>query len=383
MPRSHQRFRLPFGWRSFLQHEDGGVTIFAVIAFSMLLVMIGLVFDVGRVMNVHSETSSYADRAALAAAAELDGRPCAVAYAVAAVTGASNATCPYDRQIPSGRRLTLSGDSIVRVQRMTFYSSYPLAANAVTARWERGAPAPTYTVASATAHRITRYVTVETTTETENFLFFSMLGGSLQGSSVAPRASAGFERRVCNSIPLMICNPDENSPFNAQVGRDINNLRLHYTGRWARGQFALLDVARRSPNALENYIESNDPDTQCYSRRVAVEQSFNDEQSEAILDGLDDRDEDNTDLPVAIVNCNQNSGLLAGNQAIPRVPVETWARLEVIDVEHEEECVEWDRDRRGNRRCTRTIDHYEMDVRVRGLMPANESVAREFSVLVR
>jgi Flp pilus assembly protein TadG len=367
----------------FARNSDGGVTIFAVIAFSMLLVMIGLVFDVGRVMNVHSEAGSYADRAALAAAAELDGRPCAVVRAVAAVTGDDGNGCNYDRIVPRGRRLTLSGDSFVSVQRMTFYSSWPLDPSpTVTARWTRG-DTVRFTASQGTANRTSRYVMVETTQETEQFLFFSMFGSATSSATVAPRAIAGFERRVCNSTPLMICNPDESSPFNAQAGRDINNLRLHYTGGWGRGQFALLDVANRSPNALENYMESSNPDTQCYARRVSVEQAFNNQQSQAILEGLDDRDDDNDVIPVAIVNCNQNSGLLSGSQAIPRVPIETWARVEVTDVSHEEECVEWDRDRRGNRRCTRTVDHYEMDLEVRGTMPADENVTREYPVLVR
>lgn len=375
--RSITRFRLFQGWAAFGRHDGGGVTVFAVIAFSMLLVLIGLIVDVGRVMNVHSESSSYADRAALAAAAELDGRSCAVIRAVAAVTGRDGNGCNYDRQIPSGRRLTLSGDSVVSVQRMTFYSQ--LNPDIVTARWVRGNQLPTYTTGQTTANRTTRYVTVETTQESEQFLFFSMFNNEIDSATVAPRATAGFERRVCNSTPLMICNPDENGPFNMQVGRDINNLRLHYSGGWGRGQFALLDVAQRSPNALEDYMQSSNPNTQCYTRRVSVEQNFNNEQSEAILEGLNDRDEDNDVFPVAVVNCGQNSGLLSGSQSTPRVPIETWALVEVTDVDHRRICVREDwRDR-----CIEWEDRYELDLDVRGQMPADQNVTREYPVLVR
>jgi hypothetical protein len=342
------------------------VTIFAVIAFAMLLVMIGLVVDVGRVMNVHSQTSAYVDRAALAAAAELDGRPCAIVRAVAAVTGLDTPACGAEQQVPTGQRLTLSGDRSVNVERMVFLSS--IDPEAVTATWRRGEPAPN---SGASADRLTRYVTVQTTPESERFLFFSMLSGTTQDATVATRATAGFERRVCNTIPLMVCNPDEQAggggSFNAQVGREFRASLRNGNDVWDRDHYSLLDVNDRRPAALRNYMERNNPNTMCYAQRVGVEQGLDENQRDAIRRGLNDRYDDGglrRNFPVAIVNCRQNRSENPNN-----IPVEAWIEVRMT-VEVEEE------NHQGH-------DHNYLNLRVRGTIPANLNAVREFPVLTR
>jgi uncharacterized membrane protein len=73
----------------FLDQESGSVTIFAIVGFAFCMVIIGLAFDLGRVMGIHTEVSSYADRMALASARELDGRPDALQRAIGAASPGS------------------------------------------------------------------------------------------------------------------------------------------------------------------------------------------------------------------------------------------------------------------------------------------------------
>ncbi len=219
--------------------ERGNLTIFGVIGFGMLMVVIGLVIDVGRVMNMHSESGSYADRVALAAAAELDGRlisgkPRPIARAMAAALGDEGAGIAP--QVAPGRRLSLSNDRDVGVARLVFMSDIgpdpadpfarsPVAGDVVTAEWVLG-EGLTYNLSEETANRTTRYVLVETTRESEDFIFFPLLRGlspDMESSAtVAPQALAGFKREMCNTPPVMLCSMNEQV---AGVGADFSPVR--------------------------------------------------------------------------------------------------------------------------------------------------------------
>lgn len=282
---SETRSRVAF-WRD----TRGTVTIFAVIAFGMLMAIIGLIMDIGRVMNVHSQANSYADRVALAAAAELDRRSDALTRAISAAQGANS-------QIDPGFRLTLSGDDTIGVARLTFlsvlgvdpadpYAQSPVAGDVVMATWtpadgliyEAG-------VTAADATRLTEFVLVDTTTETENYIFMPIMAAFAPGmateASVAPQAIAGFTREVCNAPPLMMCNINEASagagaPFSAVPGQMIRTKMQGAGGGWAPGAFGLLDApGANGAAAVRDYVALRDPNTLCVKDSADVKPGQN------------------------------------------------------------------------------------------------------------
>jgi hypothetical protein len=357
----------------FLKEDSGAYTIFAVIGFAMLMVVIGLVIDVGRVMNVHSQASSYADRIALTAAAELDGRPNALRSALTAA-----------RAIPIGERLTLSGNNDVGIQRLVFLSdlgvdpenpfarfganpcsSRPSAGDRVTAVWRTGTPAPTRCpgVSANLADRETRYVMAETTPEKENYLFFPIAGALnpdiRTSATVAPQAVAGFKRELCNSAPVMVCNPDEtgfglNATFNAAAGRQFS-VNLQSGVNWNSNNYSLLKVDSNvlSVNStllgvplnirLRNLLGRPNPGTACYANTVRPQSLLNlgldlglatpiGSLQAQVGDGFNDRYNSGEDFPVVVVNCRQNRVplLLALLGLDVDVPIEAFARVRIV-----------------------------------------------------
>jgi hypothetical protein len=269
----------------FLASDAGGVTIFAVIAFSMLVVMVGLIIDVGRVMNVHSQANSYADRVALAAASELDNRANALSRAVAAARGA-------EAQVEPGFRLTLSGDDTVGVRKLTFmsalgpdpadpYARSPVAGDVITATWTSAdGLTPAVGLTLEIADRETTFVLVDTTQETETYVFFPLLAALTPGmqtsATVAPQAVAGFERQVCNAPPLMICNIDEatdgiGAPFDPTPGQMIRAKMQGGGAGWGPGVFGILEAPNgHGASAVRDYMARVDPNTYCTKGTVDV-----------------------------------------------------------------------------------------------------------------
>jgi hypothetical protein len=275
---------------AFLADTGGGVTVFAIIAFAMLVVIIGLIMDVGRVMNVHSQANSYADRVALAAASELDARLDALNRSVNAAQGA-------DSQVDPGFRLTLSGDDTVGVSKLTFMSGLgpddedpfarsPLAGDVVTATWTpTGGLQLAAGQTSETANRETSFVLVDVTQETENYLFFPLLSAIIPGvdtsATVAPQALAGFERQVCNYPPLMVCNMAEategaGAPFNPIPGQLIRAKMQGGGAGWGPGVFGVLDAPNGTgASAMRDYMARVEPNTFCTKDSVDVKPGQN------------------------------------------------------------------------------------------------------------
>lgn len=263
----------------------GTVTIFAIVAFGMLIAIVGLIMDIGRVMNVHSQANAYADRVALAAATELDRRSDALTRAIAAAQGG-------DAQIDPGFRITLSGDDSIGVARLTFladlgpdpadpYARSPLAGDTLTATWTP-ADGLVYEVGitAAEATRLTQFVVVDTTTETENYIFMPIMSlfvpDMATEASVAPQAVAGFTREVCNAPPLMMCNINEavagaGAPASVSPGQMIRTKMQGGGAGWAPGTFGLLDApGGTGASAVRDYMARRDPNTYCVRDTVDV-----------------------------------------------------------------------------------------------------------------
>lgn len=281
---------------AFAHEERGAATVLVVVLFVLMIAFAGLIVDVGRIMNIHSQASSYVDRVALAVAAELDGESGAMARGVR--SGVGDAT--DGPLVPPGFRFSLSGDNAVGVNKMWFmsaigpdaddpYARSPLAGDSVVCEWTPGGGfnCDPYGFTVAQADAVAAFVLVEATTETENFIMFPIARvfapGMASQASVSPQAVAGFTREVCNVPPLAICNPYENptggGAFNPIVGQQILLKTKGAGADWAPGNFGLLQMFSDAGGGLCNgaagsaafircVLSLENPNTRCISTRV-------------------------------------------------------------------------------------------------------------------
>jgi len=282
--------------RAFVRAEDGALTVFIVIMFVAMVGMIGLIIDVGRILNIHSQASSYVDRAALTAAAELDGEPGALQRAVRAAIGDA-AAGPL---IPTGFRLSFSGDNAVSAARIVFlsaitdddadpYARSPFPGDTPVCEWTPGGgiDCGAFGFTQADADAVAAFALVEATTETEDYIMFPIAAvfapGIATQASVAPQALAGFKQEICNIPPLAICNPYEDpgggGAFTPIIGQQIL-LKMQGSGAtWAPGNFGLLQMfadaggnncngAPGSAAFIRCVLSLRNPNTRCISTRV-------------------------------------------------------------------------------------------------------------------
>lgn len=285
---------LQLSFSAYCRRENGSVTVFVVIMFAFLMAFGGMIFDVARVFNLHSQSQAYADTVALAAAAELDGEAGSLQRAIRAATGDTQRAA----LLGQGDRLTLSGDNSIGIESIIFLESIT------------DDPAPnirspvpddqvlcTYIVADeeltcvdgidqAEADGLANYVLVNTTVEEENFILFpiaaAFIPGSMESASVQPQAIAGFTREICNFPPMAICNPYENTTapyggdFTVIPGQQILLQTQGASASWAPGDFGFLDLSEVGPNGctgggadyLRCVLGALNPNTACTSATV-------------------------------------------------------------------------------------------------------------------
>jgi hypothetical protein len=299
----------------FLDQESGSVTIFAIVGFAMCMVIAGLVFDVGRVMGIHTQIKSFADRMALAAAAELDGRPGALARAVNITVGPSS-------PIGEGHRFTLGDDDSLNIQRIVFLSALgpepadpatpsPVPGDVRTARWTSdGGLVLEGGRTAAQADQETRFVVIEPEAEQENYVLFPLMAwlapDMATQATVASQAVAGYRQNICNSPPIMLCNPAEAStlgaPFTFNRFQQIRARIRTGSGSLNPGDIKVLNtpdsLTTGNQREYTGLIESN---TFCSGARIPIR----DETSLAgIRDGLNTR----FDMFTSALFSERNSG---------------------------------------------------------------------------
>lgn len=249
--------------RGFGQSEDGSILVFFGVALAVLMGIVALSFDLGRIAIVQTELQSYADSVALAAAGELDGRQDSISRARAAA-----AELIADRQTfaTGGQDLAGGGDYT-----LTFHATLP--------------PSDTSAITVATTNsREAAFVRVVVNTRNVDLTFaaaFSALSGE-NGPDNAVRATAvaGFTQYACDITPLMFCLPSGGFEANSSIGHMIQ-LRAGGNGAaWGPGNFGFLDPAQllidpagpcaRAQNGaprLRCLIGAIGNVTQCFSQR--------------------------------------------------------------------------------------------------------------------
>ena len=212
--------------------EAGSVLVFWGVAIVVLLGMVALSFDVGRISATQSELQSYADNLATAAAAELDGEDDSIDRAIAAV-----ATLITDTQTfgEGGRQLTAADYDLVFFRRGSGGPGTVISANPATL---------VYTAADQSAARYVRAVVGPRNVGTPFAAVLSLItGDALVSTDVGAQATAGLDEFACDITPLMFCIPQTDPPWTAD-GNIGQMIRLRTGGQgapWGPGNFGFLD----------------------------------------------------------------------------------------------------------------------------------------------
>lgn len=213
------------------QSEEGVLLVFFGISLSVLLGMVALSFDIGRINATQSELQSYADSVALAAAGELDGKSDSITRATAA---ANNLIA--DTQTFGGGNRNLSGGADFT---LLFLENLP-------------ASDTTLLVGPNAAPEDARYVRVAVNAQTVGLSFAAAFqgiggfGGPGPNNTVGAFATAGYTQYACDIAPLMFCVP-QGVGYNATSATgQMVHLRSGGSGQgaWGPGDFGFLDPTK-------------------------------------------------------------------------------------------------------------------------------------------
>jgi Flp pilus assembly protein TadG len=207
------------GLRTLLRDERGVAAVYIGLSSVLIFGATALAFDIGRVMSLQTELQSAADAAALAGAAELDGQTNAISRAKAA------AGCPNGGNTVQGAFGTNSqtfatdgNGTSVSVVFCTFFSSLTSPDPPLLPPNNSALGGNSTTTDSQAA-----FIKVVVQQRSLANAFITMVGGPQIASTTAV-ATAGFSQTICQTLPLMICNPDEtagNTNFSPPTGEEL------------------------------------------------------------------------------------------------------------------------------------------------------------------
>ena len=202
---------------AFVRDETGAMAATYALALTALVGAAGVAWDWNRLVTIDTELQAAADQAALAAATQLDGKTGAIARATAA---ASNLVV---------NDTLLSNDgagTAVTIESVTFYTGYNQAADSY----------ESVTTADATA-RVVKVVVVPR----DAVYTMTPVVGVFRKDDNPGEATASLGSAICNTPPVMICNPreDDGEQFNPNnfIG---HGLKLISDDAGAPGNFGFL-----------------------------------------------------------------------------------------------------------------------------------------------
>lgn len=243
--------------RRFLKEDSGASAIF--LSFLTILGLGGaaLVIDIGQMSVLKTQMQNSADASAMAAARYLNGTPDARVRAEAVARNAAQASSAW----------SVNGSSLV-VEQVVFYASY--GSSPVVAQGDHDA----------------KFIEVRLQPREVSFIFQPVLElffGSTSTTGVAGNratihalAVAGADPFICHAPPLMICDPEENSPSDSldlpgNVGRQFRLKSPQGGGNspWAPGNFGLLALptGENGASAISAALAAVQP-TGCYTLAV-------------------------------------------------------------------------------------------------------------------
>ncbi|MBV1867313.1 MAG: Tad domain-containing protein [Marinosulfonomonas sp.] len=219
----------------FGQEDAGALLVLWAVSIAVILGIVALSFDFGRLASTQSELQSYADHVALAAAGELDGADDAIVRATAAAANMISDTQTFG----SGAR-NLVGETNYTLD---FYDNLPANDQASIA------------AGLTTDPNDAIYARVVAVPQTVDFsfgaAFFALTGNTPSNNQVSAVAIAGFTQYACDVTPLMFCLPSPTYTADGHIG-ELILLRSGGGGgaAWGPGDFGFLDPAKLnvSPN---------------------------------------------------------------------------------------------------------------------------------------
>ncbi len=223
--------------RALAQDTGGTILIVWAVALAVILGIVALSFDFGRMASTQSELQSFADNVALAAAGELDGQSDAITRATAAAANLVSDTQTFG----SGGQALGSADYA-----LTFFSTLPATDTAALSTGQTTDP------------QAAIYVRVAATPKTVPFTFaaafYGLTGQTPANNQVGAVAVAGFTQYACDIAPMMFCVPDP--AFDADDPATIGKMiRLRSGGQgaaWGPGNFGFLEPSTLALDSTGN-----------------------------------------------------------------------------------------------------------------------------------
>jgi len=210
-----------------LKAEGGSMLVIWGVSFAIILGIVALSFDLGRLAITRTELQSFADSVALSAAGELDGQSDAITRSQAAA-----------ENLIADRKTFGTGGDVLRGSQdftLTFLSDLP-----------GSDTGPTTATTSDPAEAIYARVEVNSSTVTMPFgSAFSKLTGNTAPDEVANAyAIAGFTQYACDVTPLMFCLPSSSYAADEHVGEMLVLRSGGQGAAWGPGDFGFLDPAK-------------------------------------------------------------------------------------------------------------------------------------------
>lgn len=218
-PDSRRDSNLPQSVRSLLNDASGAIAALYALVIFVLVAMAGVAWDYTRMTALDTELQNAADQAALAAATQLDGQEDAIDRATQAASNLVNNISV----------MANDGDGVdLVVQSLVFYKGYDQAEDSFDAVTTDDADA--------------RVVTVTIAPRQAFFVMTPVIALTRPGSGdIIAEASAALGSAICNTPPVMICNPreDDGEDFDASdfIG---HGMRLISDDSGAPGNFGFL-----------------------------------------------------------------------------------------------------------------------------------------------
>lgn len=250
--------------RSLLHSDNANVAPIVALSLFGLIAAGGLAFDYARLASLDTELQNAADQAALAAASQLDREADACERAVAAANSlVSNQTLFANDQ--QGIAVTIAPVSVCNGDSTITYDP-----NAAIRFYQNKDRLPATDDANA------RFVEVQVVSRTGNYALTPVVGALSTGPRFAV-AYAGMGSAICKIPPLMLCNPNPDTFFNADTppwdpinpGWKGVGLKVFQGGgnSWTPGNFGYLDVGATNSGSPDQRIAlaMNNPNTNCVS----------------------------------------------------------------------------------------------------------------------
>ncbi|WP_241560086.1 TadE/TadG family type IV pilus assembly protein [Solirhodobacter olei] len=231
--------------RKFIEDTRGTIMVFWAMSLVVIIGLVALSFDIGRIASTRAQLQSFADNVALAAAGELDGGSDAITRA----TTAADTMISGSQTFGNGSH-SLSGSADFSI---AFYATLP--ANDTS-------PLGATTTDPAKA----QYVSVTATPRSIGLTFaaalYQLLGQPVPKVLTQATAVAGFTQYACDITPMMMCLPHntdaEGNPIPYRAEDNVGKMILMRAGgqgaAWGPGDFGFLD-----PSASDIAADPNGP----------------------------------------------------------------------------------------------------------------------------